>query len=143
MSQTTSKHIYNKISFPRYSTEFELQAEIFFRFKALDVPIRGEISSSSKADSDLTASVCKFDLVVFSPSSFEALAIIEVKRPEISRHKITSLPQTEQTRKYIRFGVPVYLCKSFSTVDDVVNIVMKRVLELNPNFNKFNASPVL
>ncbi len=69
---------------------------------------------------------CRFDAVLIRED--EVLAIIEVKSWTRSRARTTMYNPTDQLKKYIRFGLPVYVLWSLNGTKKLIKI-MKELTE--------------
>lgn len=106
-----------KIQKVEFSSEFEIQAELYQRLKADGFDVQGEVNVQSGV----------FDLVVFGERGF-ATAIIETKRPWTGSS--LEFDETEQGWKYRQFGVPVILFWDFGYYDDLLTLLRaKRIMQ--------------
>lgn len=105
---------------PEYSrpvTEFEIQAELFYRLKALGYKVRGEIGVTKPDKRN-----CRFDLVIFDNDENPAL-IIEVKKD----FNIIGI----QGKYYESFtGLPCIYCFGPNDIDKTIRAVWKHILTL-------------
>lgn len=91
------------IDYPRFPSEFEVQAYLYHELRKLGLDVRGCVSSRS----------CKavFDLVIFSEDK-KPLRVIEVKKRILSRKNVrrsTWKNQRSQMERYGYFETPVDL----------------------------------
>ena len=106
------------ISYPKESSKFDLAAELFWRLKGLGFLVSGEVKARAEAGR------CKFDLVAFNPLTKAPLAIIEVEPPRKVGRPITALADTKRVRKYKSFGIKIYVCDSYSGIEEVVGALL-------------------
>lgn len=79
--------------------EFEVQATLFNKLRALGVKVRGEVKWRNKD----TRETCRFDLVIYENG--RAVEIVEVKSAPV-QHK-AGVEATRQCKRYRTFGIPV------------------------------------
>ena len=103
------------ILLPERTSEFEMQAELFFALKKAGFSVRGEVPAFNQGKKSI------FDLVVFSGDSAEI--IIEVKNtPHLA---LLHGKQTKQAKKYKAYGLAVIYHTSLHSVAETVEKVKK------------------
>lgn len=111
----------NVIKYPDHISEFEVQADLYFKIKQKfpSADVRGEVKSRGTHGLREAKTACRFDLVVFD--GVVAVCIIEVKGGYV-RHKST-MEETRQGKRYRTYGVPVIVCYGNDDIDQTVKAV--------------------
>lgn len=94
-----------RIQKPKTPSEFEIQAELFWKLKAAGLDVHGEVvwEHRTKQGTIKRCEKCRFDIVIFKDGA--ASEVLEVKDGKV-RHK-SGVEQTRQGKRYTRYGVPV------------------------------------
>lgn len=106
-----------EITYPRTKSEFETQAEIFYKFKELGFDVRGEVNIyrprekwvNGKRKFKDRKTYCRPDIIIFKFK--KPILIIEVKKKMKGFKK--------QLKMYKEFGVPVVIMKN-SNINPIV-----------------------
>jgi hypothetical protein len=109
-------------------SEFEVQAELYHRFRQLpNCTIRGEVIVALDA---VEGGKCRFDLVVFGTNG-DPICIVEVKNAsDVHRMRDRhSRKPTNQISKYEKYGYPLIMCYGQEEIDSAVLEVTKLVIE--------------
>lgn len=115
----------NEIKYPDHVSEFEVQAELYFKIKQSlpTADVRGEVKSRGTHGLREAKTACRFDLVVYD--GIVAVCIVEVKGGSV-RHN-TTIEDTRQGQRYRTYGVPVIVCYGSDDIDQTVNEVRSYV----------------
>jgi hypothetical protein len=102
---------------PERPTEFEMQAELYFRLKKLGLDVRGEVSASFDGGRSF------FDLVVFH--GHHGAVIIEVKNNDAGALRYGK--KTRQNRKYKSYGLPLVYFTTATPIESVIAEIQKHI----------------
>jgi hypothetical protein len=102
---------------PRVASEFEMQAELYFRLKRLGLDVRGEVPAEYQSERSF------FDLVVFH-GDYGAV-IIEVKN-SAALHAIYG-GNVRQNRKYKAYDIPLVYYTTATPIEDVIATVQRHL----------------
>lgn len=109
------------IPFPDRSTEFEIQAQLYWELKNLGLTVRGEIELGNFS---------RPDLIVYSREK-TPLAFIECKNykgvKDWSKVSVWFTKNNQQGKSYRSHGLPVFQCISLGHVPFVVKAVIAEV----------------
>lgn len=114
----------NRISYPVKHSEFEVHAELYDRLRALGYDARGCVPARCRDDKGRQPR-CHLDLVVFRER--QPVVIIEVKNGNGTSFVMND---TQQARRYLKFGLPVIQCPNMNWV----SVTVEKVQELCPQF---------
>jgi hypothetical protein len=110
------------IEYPKWWSEFEVQAALWSKLKAEGLDVRGCVKSRT-IDFGKRPRVY-FDLVVFSAHR-TPIVIIECKN---RKQRIRRLGSRQQ-RRYSAFDIPLLVCANQDDIDPVAQEVMQLVCE--------------
>lgn len=105
---------------PHKQSEFELQAELYFRLKMLGLDVRGEVPSTYQKQRSF------FDLVVFR-GDFGAV-IIEVKNGDAV--DFLHGKHTRQRVKYSKYGLPLVIYTTATKIQAVIDEVQHHLSQI-------------
>lgn len=101
---------YALINKPSKVSEFEMQAELYFRLKRLGFDVRGEVTAMYQGERSM------FDLVVFVNN--QGAVIIEVKNSRADALRYGK--KTRQNRKYKAYDLPLVYYTTATPIESVI-----------------------
>jgi hypothetical protein len=105
------------ITQPLKRSEFEMQAELYFRLKKLGLDVRGEVPAKHEGERSF------FDLVVFH--GYFGAVIIEVKNSEAEA--LRNGKKTRQNRKYKAYDLPLVYYTTTTPIESVIAEIQKHI----------------
>jgi hypothetical protein len=111
---------FHSIDYPSSCSEFEVQAGLYHRLRALGLDVRGCVKSKCE-DFGKFKNVF-FDLVVFNGST--ATHIIECKNKP---GRTSTHPKSRQLRRYSKFGIPLIWCYNLEDIEKIIAMFSKAV----------------
>lgn len=115
----------NGVQYPERESEFEVQAELYFRLKGMGLDVRGCVKGRCR-DFGQNPRVY-LDLAIFDELK-RLTIIIECKNMTLWQAGTElRLNKGRQERRYSSFGVPVILCPNIGAIEDVVQEILKQI----------------
>ena len=99
-------------------SEFEIQAELYYRIKELGFNIRGEVSCFYSENR--VTNKARFDLLVLDKDNNPKLIIEVKKRSQLN----LSIRESKQMEKYKITGLECIYCLGQSNIDNCINNVI-------------------
>lgn len=122
-----------RIDWPIFESEFEVQAELYFKLRSSGLKVRGSVFGYG--EEEITGGfTCWLDLVVFSKDQ-KPLCIIECKTQKKDKGNGTvmfSRCNTRQYRRYKSFGLPVFQCVCLAQVPSTLAAVSEFIEKRKP-----------
>lgn len=108
----------NVITYPEFSSEFDIQAETYMAIKQAGYKVHGEVRAICEDFGKRHK--CRLDLVVFDPYDRPVL-IIECKDSDNGSYALDE--GTRQHRRYHKFNLPVLRVGSLEQIPRVLRVL--------------------
>lgn len=106
------------IRWPETDSEFEVQSELYQTLRDCGLKVRGEVRAFVD---DFGKHRVRLDIVVFD-DALKPKVIVECKNTNDGKTRLN--PNYRQSRRYARYGLPLFKCSGIPFIDETKDLVL-------------------